>query len=192
MKKQLLIIITLALLKFKLVTCKCLFTSCICNFMYICDFGGFFLGVPSTSLTTMPTPLSGGICHTTVQMTCMITDLTSLRWFIDDMAHYEYVYSRDDESKLPITLSAALSIPPGLDITITSVTPNNNPDHFNAISSLTTNVSLLQAFNMEDFTCGSFDTMSEPVTLNFHILGEQIYIIIALHIKISSSSVFVR
>ena len=127
----------------------------------------------------MPTRLSGSICPTTVQMTCMITDLPSLRWFFDGTTYYHYVYSPGDESRLPIT---SLPMPPGFEIAITSVTPSNNPDLFNAISNLTTNLSLLQAFNMEDFTCGSFDTRSEPVTLNFHILGEQIY----------SSSTFVR
>ena len=43
------------------------------------------LGVPSASLTTTPAPLNGSICPTTVRITCIISDLSSLRWFIDDM-----------------------------------------------------------------------------------------------------------
>ena len=148
--------------------------------------GGFcFLGVPAASLTTIPALLNGDICHTTVQMTCIITDLLTFRWFIDDMSLYAYVYSRGDVSRLPITLSPTSSIPPGLEITITSVTPNDNLDRFDAISTLMSNVSLLQAFNMQEFACGSFGTRSASVTVNFHILGEQIYV--ALHVKVCIS-----
>ena len=130
-----------------------------------------FLGVPDATLATLPTLLNGSICPTAVQMTCITSDLTSLRWFIDNMSLYAYVYSPDDESRLPITLSTS----PGLDIIITSVAPNNvNRDLFDATSTLTTNTTLLQAFNMQDFTCGTNVIRSEPVTVNFNILGEQI------------------
>ena len=123
------------------------------------------LGVPNDSVTTIPTPLNGNICPTTVQMTCMITDLTSLRWFIGDMAPDSYLYSPGDESRVPITISTQL----GLLISISSVAQDNvNPDLI--ILMLTTNTTLLQAFNMQDFTCGSLIAMSEPVTVNFDLL----------------------
>ena len=128
------------------------------------------LGVPDASVTTIPAPLNGSICPTTVQMTCMTSDLTTLRWFIDDVDLLIYAYSTGDESRLPIIL---LPTPPGLEITITRVAPNNaNPDMFDATSTLTTNTTtLLQAFNKQGFTCGTFGTLSAPVTVNFDLLS---------------------
>ena len=105
-------------------------------------------------------------------MTCITSNLSSLRWFIDDMVKYTYVYSTGDESKLPIMLS---TLPLGIVVNITSITPIDiNFDSYNATSTLTTNTTFLQAFNMQDFTCGTVGTMSAPVTVNFEILGELI------------------
>ena len=96
----------------------------------------------------------------------MLTDLSSLRWFIGDMTQDVYIYLPGDE--LPVTLSS----PPGIEISITAASPSNvNPDLFDATSTLTTNTTLLQAFNMQDFTCGTIGTLSEPVTVNFDLLG---------------------
>ena len=111
----------------------------------------------------------------------MTSDLTTLRWFIDDVDLLIYAYSTGDESRLPFTLSITLPISPGLEIAVTSVAPSTvNRDLFDATSTLTTNITLLQAFNMQDFTCGTFETRSETVTVNFNILGEQI-----MHISVA-------
>ena len=81
---------------------------------------------------------------------------------------HNYVYLAGDELRLPI----ALSSPPGIAISITSAAHDSvNADLFDATSTLTTNTTLLQAFNMQEFTCGSFGIMSTPVTVNFDHLG---------------------
>ena len=124
------------------------------------------IGVPAATLSSVPVTLNGDICHTTVQMTCMITDLSSLRWSIGDISQGSYIYLPGDE--LPVTLSSQ----PGIEISITAASPSNvNPDLFDATSTLTTNTTLLQAFNMQDFTCGTIGTRSAPVTVNFNLLG---------------------
>ena len=122
---------------------------------------------PSASLSSS-TVLEGSICPTTVRITCMITDLPALRWIINDNSVASYLHT--DGDTFPITLSS----PPGIEITVTSAAPDNvNRDLFDATSTLTTNTTLLQAFNMHNFTCGNFETMSEPVTVNLINLGEQ-------------------
>ena len=65
----------------------------------------------------------------------------------------------------------------GIDILITSAAPDaSNVDLIDATSTLTINATLLQGFNMQDFTCGSGGTRSEPVTLNFDLLGKHFYV----------------
>ena len=126
----------------------------------------------------MPALLNGSICHTTVQMTCVISNLQTLRWFIDANTQLiSYTYSTGDESQVPITLQA----PRGMEISIiNAMSTNFSIDLFNATSTLTTNTTVLQAFNMQEFTCGNQGTRSAPVTVNFDILGEQTMHIISV------------
>ena len=126
----------------------------------------FFSGILSANLTTEPAPLEGELCPTVVQFTCIIEDLSVLRWFINDSNIFSY-YVTDT---FPSILSPSV---PGIEISVTAATSDNgNNDLFDATSTLTTNTTLLQAFNMQDFTCGSTMTRSEPVTVNFNILGK--------------------
>ena len=109
------------------------------------------IGVPAAILSSVPVTLEGGICPTTVQMTCRIQDLPTLRWFIGgtNVATYRY-YTGDS---FPFTLAS----PPGIEISVTSAAPDNvHPDLIDATSTLTTHTTLLQAFNMQDFTCGNY------------------------------------
>ena len=129
-------------------------------------------GVQSSSISSIPALLNGNIClHTAVQMTCIVTDLTSLRWFISGTPPLTpYVYLHLDV--FPYTLRRT---PPGLEMTITSGTRHSiNPDLFSATSILTTDTTHLQAFNMKNFSCGTVGVPSEQVNVNFDIMGKQI------------------
>ena len=127
-----------------------------------------FSGVPAANLTTKPVPLEGELCPTVVQFTCTIEDLPALNWFINDSnIAMAYVYNNGDT--FPITLLS----PDGIVISITSAIPSVNSDSFYATSTLTINATILQAFNMQDFTCGSRVTRSAPVTVDFNTLGKQ-------------------
>ena len=89
-------------------------------------------------------------------------------WFINDNSIATYGHTNGDT--FPITLSSSL---PGIEISVTSAAPDNvNPlflDH--ATSTLTTNTTLLQVFNILNITCGNYGTRSELVTVNFNILA---------------------
>ena len=139
------------------------------------------LGVPAASLTSVPGVLEGAICPTTVQLMCIIKDLSFLKWFIDGNEVASYIHS---SNTMPFPRPATINQLQGINIQIDSAV-SSGLDIINATSTLTTNTTLLQAFSMQDFTCGSFETMSEPVTVNFGITGEQI-----MHISVACKKAF--
>ena len=125
------------------------------------------IGVQAANLTIELTTLEGEVCPT-VQFTCTIEDLAALRWFINGSNIASYIYTAGDTFPFP------LSSPPGIEISVTSAAPDSvDLNLLDATSTLTTNTTVFQAFNMQNFTCGIFGTMSEPVTENFNILGKQ-------------------
>ena len=161
------VIVLIGLTKSRTVLCKSVHVFITNNIQHLCVF--FSLGVPVANLTIDLTTLEGEVCPTVVQFTCTIEDLSTLRWFSNDNSIAIYGYISSDT--FPMTLSS----PPGIEISVTSAAPDNvNPqllDH--ATSTLTTNTTFLQVLNIKSITCGNFGTLSEPVTVNFNILGKQ-------------------
>ena len=140
------------------------------------------LGVPAASLTSVPGVLEGVICPTTVQLMCIIKDLSFLRWFIDGNEVASYIHS---SNTMPFPRPATINQLQGINIQIDSAV-SSGADIINATSTLTTNTTtLLQAFNMQDFACGTVGIMSVPVTVNFDITGEQI-----MHISVACKKAF--
>lgn len=126
----------------------------------------------AATLTAEPATLEGELCPKVVQFTCTIEDLPFLRWFINGTQFTSYIYS--DGDTYPLTLPSLPSLP-GIGINITSAAPDSsNTDIIGAaMSTLTTNTTLLQGFNIQNFSCGSNEIQS-AVIVNFNILGRSI------------------
>ena len=105
-------------------------------------------------------------------MTCSVGNILQLRWFTSGFNTNAYVYSPEDESRVPIDIEANPPLPTGVMIVIVNVTQNTlDRDRFTAVSTLTTTLSVLGGLNVQSVYCGSSEVQSETLPVGFTIRG---------------------
>ena len=99
----------------------------------------------------------------TVQMTCVVEDLPTLRWFFNQTEVAKYIARQSDIIPPERTLDSSLLRVP---IKVVRARPDSmNSDLIDAVSTLTTNTSVLQDFGQISIQCGSNRVVSTPVNV---------------------------
>ena len=136
----------------------------------------FYINYTGTaSLTSNSSSLIGSLCPQVVTMTCSVENIPLLIWSTSSFNTNAYVYSPEDESRVPIDIEASPPLPTGVMITVVSVTQSTvDADLFTAVSTLNTTSSVLGDLyvQIQSVYCGSNEVQSEILPVDFTILGK--------------------
>ena len=127
------------------------------------------LAFPVVKLTSDPTSLEGTLCPTCVTMNCMVREVRRLRWFFDNTELSSYLYASEDTFPRPPT---AVNTPlAGVEVVITNAVQDaDNPNAFDASSTLTTNLTVLRDLGVQRVQCGSGDVnVRSTISVDFTI-----------------------
>ena len=119
-------------------------------------------GVPQAHLNSIPSLRTEEIiCPTTLWLVCSVTDLPTLRWFINGTEEAIYTHSSADIFPLQVSLG---DFRPELSVEILNAS-STSIDTINATSVLIIDEAMLQHFVGQSFQCGSYVYQSEVKTI---------------------------
>ena len=133
------------------------------------------LGASSALLTSSPASLEGALCPAEVRLSCMGTELFTMRWYIDNEERAKYNPSAPGMDSFPLEISLTPRID-GVMVKIISswqIAPMSN--HFNILSRLTVNSSSITSFNWLRVQCGTEEIRSNEIVTNFTVTRKLIY-----------------
>ena len=137
----------------------------------VADIFFFAIHAGVANVTSRPPDLTGILCPQMVTVTCSVENLPRLKWSTSslELTTNAYVYSGGHESQTPINIESRF---PGVMIEIVSVSQSTvDADQFTAVSTLTTNLSVLGGLNVQSVYCGSNEVESGILTVDFTIRG---------------------
>ncbi len=126
----------------------------------------FPAGVPSATLISNAPMLSDGIhCPTDVVLTCTATDIPTLRWF----GNGSQITNAYTPSPLdPLQLRSPID---GIEATVINAVESASGGDFSMITStLNISSSSIDRINGGTIQCGSLETMSNTITVDFTVL----------------------
>ena len=143
---------------------QCKITFCLQRLIII--YKTAIIGIPQATLTSNLTDFDGS-CRP-VSFTCTVTDLESLRWFINGNFIAAYLFSSSTTSyPHPIYHSDEIDIQ-----ILSAESHSNQSDEFNATSILTTTNLALSEMNAEHIQCGTNAIKSSFNLTSLNVEGE--------------------